>query len=97
MDSTQQGGHGFSSSISLSKARSASIILVFMSIFLAEFSVNFVKSFGENKKRKALTMQLALYSNDKKIYCELRVTFKATQPYINPIIINYYYFCVYLY
>ena len=57
--------------------------------------LNFMKLFRKNKKRKALTMQLALYSNDLMIYCGWRVTFKATQPYINLITSNYYYLCVY--
>ena len=55
-------------------------ILLFMSIFL---------------ERKALTMQLALRSNDIKIYCGWRVTFKATQPSITLLISNYYYFRVF--
>ena len=66
-----------------------------MSIFLAESSANFKNFFRESKKRKALTMQLALCSNDIKIYCGWRVTFKATQSYINLIISYNYHFCVY--
>ena len=61
------------------KARSASKILLFMSIFLREFSVNFMKLFRKNKKRKTLTMQLALSSNDIKIRCVWKATFEATQ------------------
>ena len=77
------------------QGRSTSKILLFTSIFLGEFSVNSIKLFRKNKKRKALTMQLALCSNDIEIYCGWRVTFKATQPYINLITSNYYCFCVY--
>ena len=61
------------------KARSAGKILLFMSILLGEFSV---KLFRKNKKRKALTMQLALCPKDIKIYYGWRVTFKATQQMI---------------
>ena len=46
-----------------------------------------MKLFRKNKKRKALVMQLTLCSNDIKIKCGWRVTSKATQPYINPILL----------
>ena len=47
--------------------RSESKILLFMSIFLGELSVKFIKLFRKNQKRKALTMQLAHCSNDKEL------------------------------
>ena len=62
-----------------------------MLIFLEESNVNCMNFF---KKSKTLIMQLALCSNDIKIYCGWRVTLKDTQPYIN-LISNYNYFCIY--
>ena len=46
------------------RQRSASKFVLFMSIFLGEFSINLMKLFRKNKKRKVLTMQLAFCSND---------------------------------
>ena len=51
---------------------------LFISVFLLELSFNFMELFRKSKKNKALAMQLALCSNDIKIYCGWRVTFKAT-------------------
>ena len=46
-----------------------------------------MKLFRKSRKSKALSMHLALYSNDIKIYCGWMVTFKASQSYIYLIII----------
>ena len=43
----------------------------------------------------ALTMHFTLCFKGIKISCGWRLTFKATQPYLNLIISNCYCFCVY--